>query len=306
MTSFEIIILLMLSILIPTFNYNVSSLASVLVKEAQNMGLVYELICIDDGSNSEINKVNESINNLDNCRFIAHTNNIGRTALRQLLAEKAQYQWVLFLDADVLPVAHNFLNKMVSNCNQDTSLVYGGISYQYERPQDNKLLRWKYGRKREQKSVKNRKKKPYLSIISGAFCIKKELFLMINQNLLMPKYGLDILFSNQLLHLKVKVSHIDNPVFHLGLENSRDYLNKSKEALHTLHDLVSQNAITYKATPLLRLHNKLLKLRILKPIVFLTTKCNALIETNLLSKSPNLLLFDLYRLGYFSNIKKKA
>ena len=40
----------MISILIPCYNYNALPLAARLEKEALNLGIIYEIICIDDAS----------------------------------------------------------------------------------------------------------------------------------------------------------------------------------------------------------------------------------------------------------------
>ena len=100
----------MLSILIPSFNYNVYPLAKELETQALNANIVYELICIDDGSFSILNEENQKINTLTNCNFIEHKKNIGRTANRQFLANKAQYNWLLYIDADVLPKHSSFIS----------------------------------------------------------------------------------------------------------------------------------------------------------------------------------------------------
>jgi hypothetical protein len=54
----------MLSILIPTYNYNAYPLASQLAKQSINANILFETICIDDGSLSKINIENEKINTL--------------------------------------------------------------------------------------------------------------------------------------------------------------------------------------------------------------------------------------------------
>ena len=56
----------MLSILIPTYNYNALPLAEILEQQTLKLGIVFELICIDDGSFSEHNKQNQKINTLTN------------------------------------------------------------------------------------------------------------------------------------------------------------------------------------------------------------------------------------------------
>ena len=94
----------MLSILIPTYNYSVVNLVNQLQKQAIEAAFVFEIIVVDDFSNNLlIIEQNNKINQLDFCQFIKNEKNIGRTASRNLLANKAKYESLLFLDADVLP-----------------------------------------------------------------------------------------------------------------------------------------------------------------------------------------------------------
>ena len=295
----------MLSILIPTYNYNAYSLAEKLVKQSLELGINFELFCIDDGSNSNLNTENQKINTLENAEFRVSDKNVGRTATRQILAKKAQYDWLLFLDADVMPKDNTFIKKIVSHIENNTDIIFGGITYQKTHPETNKILRWHYGRNREEQSLKHRKNKPYQSIISGALTIKKDLFLKTNSELTDNKYGLDILFSTLLKRNQTIVAHIDNPVIHFGIEDSKLFLSKSKKAIDTLYYLVRENKISSSETKLLKTFNKLKAIGLAYFVGTITLKFNNRIEKKLLSKSPNLILFDIYRLGYFCRLNQK-
>ncbi|MEO8934166.1 MAG: glycosyltransferase, partial [Xanthomarina sp.] len=140
----------MLSILIPTYHYNAYPLAKELEKQALQADIVFELICVDDGSFSELNTENQKINSLTNCLFIEAKKNIGRTATRKFLAEQAQYNWLLFLDADVLPKNQDFLSKYLSQITPDSEVVLGGFAYKESSYSKNKSLRYNFGKKREE------------------------------------------------------------------------------------------------------------------------------------------------------------
>ena len=60
----------MISILIPCFDYNAYPLVSVLEKQALMLKIDFEIICIDDGSFSSKNDLNQKINLLTNSKFI--------------------------------------------------------------------------------------------------------------------------------------------------------------------------------------------------------------------------------------------
>ena len=47
--------------------------------------------------------------------------NIGRINNRLLLAEKSQYEWLIFLDVDTLPNEDNFLKNYIEQLNRGTN-----------------------------------------------------------------------------------------------------------------------------------------------------------------------------------------
>ena len=98
----------MLSILIPTYNYNAFSLVNEIQKQAKEAGIEFEIICMDDGSKLFLPE-NLEINSLENCSFEILKNNVGRSAIRNLLAKKASFDNLLFLDSDTIPVENNFI-----------------------------------------------------------------------------------------------------------------------------------------------------------------------------------------------------
>lgn len=294
----------MLSILIPTYHYNAYPLATCLEKQALKLGVTFELICMDDGSFSDLNKENQKINTLTNCKFIETKKNSGRTATRQKLAESAQYDWLLFMDADTMPVNAYFLELFISEFSQKTAVIFGGIAYEDTKPKGDKSLRWHYGKAREEQPVKARERNPYKSLISGCFAIKKTLFINSNSALTQDAYGLDILFTNVLEKQQVTVKHINNPVFHLGIETNAVYLEKSKKALETLYVLRKQKKISKSQTALLKMFYILKVLGLSAIFGKITYTFNERIETQITSETPKLWLFDLYRLGYFCRIQR--
>ena len=59
----------MISVLIPTYNYNAFSLVEEIHKQLVEARISFEIICLDDGSQSKINKNNNQINSLSFSSF---------------------------------------------------------------------------------------------------------------------------------------------------------------------------------------------------------------------------------------------
>ena len=59
----------MISILIPCYDYNALKLVENIEKQALLLNIIFEIICIDDGSFSLKNEDNQKINSLVNAKF---------------------------------------------------------------------------------------------------------------------------------------------------------------------------------------------------------------------------------------------
>jgi len=217
----------MLSILIPVYNYNVYPLVSELHKQCLECEIDFEIIVIDDGSKLFFNE-NQEINSFENCRFEILEKNIGRSGIRNLLAKKAKFANLLFLDADTFPKRKNFIQKYISQINEAEKVVFGGIEYQKEKPANNQLLRWFYGNARESLSVEKRNTNPNGNALTSNILIQKKVFNSNKFDESITKYGYeDLVFLSDLKKKGILVKHIDNPTYHLGLGTSRQFLDKT-------------------------------------------------------------------------------
>ena len=291
----------MLSILIPTYNYNITPLVSDLHKQCSALQVDFEICVLDDASTQYI-KENKSIEQFSYTIHTVLEKNIGRTAARQQLANQANYDWLLFLDADVSIIHNNFIATYIQYIkNKKIDSIYGGISYAEKSPSAATTLRWYYGKKREALPAEKRRKFPY-NIISQNLLIKKEVFLNVNVHL-ENVYGLDIVFSNELKKQNASILHIDNTIRHDGLENNEDFLRKSLKAVETTVIFEKKGILTDNCRSLQRMYSILRKTGVLKPIVFLTRLFLNPIEKKIIGNTPSIFLFDLYRLNYYVRLK---
>ncbi|MDC0570332.1 glycosyltransferase family 2 protein [Flavobacteriaceae bacterium] len=297
----------MLSILIPTFNYDITALVAEVHKQSKSCNIPFEILVFDDASTDlEVRKNNASINALKNTSYTILKSNIGRSAIRNKLAKSAQYSWLLFLDADVIPVNNHFVLNYVNSLSDSKPIIYGGISYKEERPNQSQLLRWVYGKKREALNSGIRKKDIYVSFLTLNFIIRKDTFekASFNENTPNLRYE-DTLFSYDLKRKKIPITHIENPVCHLGLESSKIFLSKSKESLDALNLFLNQKLIDHKYMKISRVKNRLQKFKLDLLLSTIYPLLKKRFEKNLLSNTPSLFIFDLYRLSYLCNISRK-
>ncbi|WP_378183332.1 glycosyltransferase family 2 protein [Aquimarina sp. SS2-1] len=294
----------MLSILIPVYNYDVTPLVQELFHQLKTLDCTYEIIILDDCS-TRPDLINlHGMELIPNCSYIIQSNNLGRTATRLNLAKMARYNWLLFLDADVMPKRKDFIRNLLKNINTNVDIIFGGVDYQSDEPNADIKLRWLYGRKKEINSVDKRNKNIYTSIISQNFLIQRNMCLEVLKEIDLNRYGLDIYFSYLLEQKEAKVLHIDNPTIHLGLEKNSSFLTKSMLSIETTLFLQKESKIPKNYRPIQRAY-KLLKKTYTSGLFFLLIyKFENRIVTNIKSDKPSIFLFDLYRLYYFIKIQK--
>lgn len=292
----------MVSVLIPTYNYDITRLVKSLLKQFEEIEISYEIRIQDDFStNTETDSYNKTLEKLPNCIYVKNPINKGRTATRHELALAAKYDWLLFMDADVLPKNNDFIKKFSIN-NLIVDLVFGGITYKETKPANNEILRWKYGRKREAKSVAERYKTPYLSIISQCFLVKKNVFLKAN-DFYDNVYGVDVLFAQNLEKMNTQILHIDNPIVHLGLESNAQFIEKSKNGLKSLYNFEKKLKIPQDYRPIQKAYLRLKDNYLLGGFIVIMHLIKKPVLKNLMSSKPSLFLFDLFRLNYFALLK---
>jgi len=284
-----------LSVLIPCYNWNVYQLVKTLhalcLKESRLKK--FEIICFEDASthcfsNSEISK-------LTNVFYEKLIHNIGRSKIRNLLAKKAQYQWLLFIDADSelknLFFITQYIRMIKEKCNPET-LYYGSTTYTNAKPEKSKILHWKYGR------IVESKRKKY-SFSSHHFMIQKIVFskkynIKFNENIL--SYGYEDVFF--VTDNKLNAIYINNPLYHVGLKDNTKFISDTESALKNLLKYSSSNSIK-KKIKIIRIASVLYKFYLHRPLILIFRIFKSIILKNLSSKNPSVLFFQFYKLGYF-------
>jgi glycosyltransferase involved in cell wall biosynthesis len=281
-----------LSILIPCYNWDIlhliNDLRALCVKES-NLD-EFEIICIEDGSSDYFS--NHSIKDLKNVKYEILKKNIGRSAIRNLLAKKAQFKWLLFIDCDSKIVTKDFIKNYIKQIDEVKNKIYYGATL-YEKKETKSTLHQKYGSKIESKRKKN-------IFSSHHFLIQKDKFKEHQFDENITSYGYeDVLF--QIKH-KYFFKHINNPLYHIGLKSNENFIKDCETGLKNLLQY-SQDKNVIKKIKLLRWWSRLscIGLKTLTRILFNIFKKNIL--ENLNSKNPSLFLFQFYKLGFFCELK---
>lgn len=283
----------MLSILIPTYDYTCYKLVLDLHEQAERLGIPYEIIVAEDGSRAQVNVIaNHKITELSNCKHLVRKENVGRSAIRNVLIEESQGDWLLFMDADGKVVREDFLHKYWE-ASKEHEVVCGGIKTPDSCPNPQKRLRWMYEKDYEEKHG-------YVSEQFRSFCflIKREVAERIRFDERYRHYGFeDVQFGIDLQDAGIQVVGIDNPLENQDLEDNAVFLKKTEEAIRTAYEF--RQDIGQHIT-LSRLYQKYQMWGWVMRLFF--QLFHAPMQRQLTSDKPSLFWFSVYKLCYYAHL----
>jgi cellulose synthase/poly-beta-1,6-N-acetylglucosamine synthase-like glycosyltransferase len=296
----------MLSILIPVYNFDVTRLVIVLNSQANSANIDYEIIIIDDASEEEYKTRNRTLKELQNVKYLEEPKNLGRSRIRNKLADLSSYNYMLFVDCDSEISNDDYIQNYIDICTGD-NVICGGRIYEPVKPDNNKYyLRWLHGIKREQFSARSRNSEPNKSFMTNNFVISKPIFKKVRFDETITNYGHeDTLFGYELKKNNIVIKHIDNPLIHIGLETNNEFLEKTKEGIKNLKKIMKNNGnekVLIRDITLLHYFNFLRKLGITRLLRYLFKKSEKKLYNYLVNNKPILIFFDLYKLGYLCSI----
>ena len=290
-----------LSILIPTYNDVCMPLATSLQRQAETLGVSYEIIVADDGSTDQNTILqNRSINSLPHCRYVERKENVGRAAIRNFLANEAIHPFLVFIDADMVVPDDDFLRRYAEHPCE--TVIDGGVIIN-EGLSTCQTLRYRYEKHAESAHVTSlRRQQPYQHFHTANFLVARTIMIALPFDSRFRQYGYeDVFFGKQLQAHHIKIEHIDNPLSFENFEDNISFINKTEEGLRTLHlfqkELEGYSNMLY--------HIQRLRTSRLLPVIRLWHQMFGAIERKLLTSRHEtpLWLFSLYRVGYFLNIK---
>lgn len=290
-----------LSVLIPTYNCICLPLVEQLHVLLLKTGIPFEIIVADDGSDDPATiSANEAISAIPSCQYIIRSQNIGRAAIRNFLAQTARYAYLLFIDSDMTVVRTDYIDKYLSM--EDADVIDGGVVIGGDAETLKGNLRYLYEKASENEhTAEKRQQNPYFDFHTANFLIRREIMLSHPFDERFRYYGYeDVLFGKQLRADHIAITHIDNPMGFCTFESNSDFMSKTEEGLRTLHQFRND----------LRGYSRLLTIvdgihisavRVLIRLVFQLLA--PLARRNLCSRHPSLRLFSLYKLGYFLSLR---
>ena len=301
-----------LSILLPSYNNVCVSLVQVLQRQADALSgkldkpFRYEIIVADDGStDAACIDANRVIGDMLHCRYLRMEQNVGRAQIRNVLISESRGDYVLLIDSDLFLCDDNYLYKYATST---ADVVYGGTRIGGEgfAMVDNEAntenlkgnLRYIYEKKAEPSHrAVFRQLRPNQEISVCNLYARRDIMEAHPFDSRFKAYGYeDVLFGKRLAESGIEVTHIDNPVLINEFESNSVFVKKTEEAILTLcrfeQDLEGYSNLKTKVSTLGR-YIPLSLFRLWHRIMKNKEK------RNLTGSKPSLLLFKLYKLGFF-------
>ena len=306
-----------LSILLPSYNNVCVSLVQALQRQADALRgkldkpFRYEIIVADDCStDAACIDANRVIGDMLHCRYLRMEQNVGRAQIRNVLISESCGDYVLLIDSDLFLCDDNYLYRYATST---ADVVYGGTRIGGEGlvMVDNEAntehlkgnLRYIYEKKAEPSHrAVFRQLRPNQEISVCNLYARRDIMEAHPFDSRFKAYGYeDVLFGKRLAESGIEVTHIDNPVLINTFEANSVFVKKTEEAILTLcrfeQDLEGYSNLKTKVAALGRfIPLSLFRLwhRIMKNKE----------KRNLTGPKPSLMLFKLYKLGFFLENRK--
>ena len=297
---------MVLSVCIPVFNSDVKELVVAIAKQIAINNCSVEIIVLDDASRADFEAINRnSLDGINNTRYISLPINVGRSAIRNRFLDLANGEFLLFIDGDSHVIKEDFIGDYLQSI-QSTSgdIIFGGSIYQNERPPRDKHLRWKYSNSRESKSAIDRTNSHH-GFKTNNFIIKKAVLKEYPFDERIKGYGHeDTLFGFVLLQNNIKILHIENPVLNSCLDSNPIFLEKTKQSIQNLwfiHEEIQPNIDFINHVRLLKTYYNVKKLRAIPLLRFVNYFVGKSNEHFLKTGWFTLRMFDFYKLAMLVN-----
>jgi len=277
-----------LSVLIPYYRDDPTALLHALLSQTAEQKDV-EILIYDDGTgDTDLNaKVCAAVKSGHSSvhLMIAH-NNKGRSAARNALQEHARADWVLFLDADMRPVSHNFLSDYVELINANMAdVIFGGFTVPEKAETADQELHRALSEVSDCLTLAARQAAGPQFVASSNLCVRKSVLTAEGFDDGFRGWGWEDSEWAARVAKRFDLIHADIPALHLGLESTNTLLQRFKTSGPNYVRFTQKHPDIAKTLNLFKISQKLRKApgqKLMRPFLKLAVKLNVLpIKTRL-------------------------
>ena len=267
-----------LSILIPFYRDNPSELIEKLSSIACSS---VEILTYDDGTGDKdlSRDVSAAIKSAA-CQatlFTAHENR-GRAFGRNYLFNAAKADWVLFLDADMMPMSDHFIDAYLNEIKAATSdVLFGGFKVAETRGRQETEIHRVLSIMSDCATASERQRLGPKNVASSNLCVRKEVLITEPFDTGFKGWGWEDSEWAARVSTSFRLKHIDNPALHLGLETTDTMLKRFRTSGVNYIRFTQRHPDLAASLPLYKWVTRLRKIpghQLLRPFLKLTVKVN--------------------------------
>lgn len=245
-----------LSVLVPTHNDAADALMARLSRCSG--AATVEVIIYDDGSRAcdLTSRIESAIDFFPGAAcLVTAFENKGRSAARNRLEDMARSEWLLFLDADMIPDDLNFLvrYKDVISAHQEPMLIVGGFSLLQAPSDPTTDLHRAQSERSECLSAEVRNQKPGRYVFTSNVLAHKEIMIIVPFDPAFTGWGWEDVDWGIRASKRYQVLHIDNTATHLGLDTPASLMKKYGQSAANFWLAAERHPDVMKNTPLYKM-----------------------------------------------------
>jgi len=239
----------LLSVLIPFHRHDPSALIGRLDAAMAPV----EIVALDDGSDDPAlaAATSAAVGELATpARLVRLARNRGRAAGRNRLAAEARGRWLLFLDADMLPDAPDFLWRWLEVVErQSPAVAFGGFSLAQAPRGRAYAVHRALALKSDCLSAQARRRTPEKYVFSSNLLIRRDVFEAEPFDPAFVGWGWEDVEWGIRVSRRWPIEHVDNPATHLGLGSAAEVAAKFEQSGANFARVVAAHRDVVRAWP---------------------------------------------------------
>jgi glycosyltransferase involved in cell wall biosynthesis len=242
-----------LSVLVPFMRDDPKPLLEALGRQTRPLGGRVEIVVLDDGGGDDalVRTVRETLDALDApARLAVLAINEGRARGRNRLVGHARAEYLLFLDADMLPDSDGFLAAYLDLIDQARPpVVFGGFSVLQAPPVAAHALHRTMALSSDCLPAARRAQTPEKYIYTSNLLIRRDVFQSEAFDERFCGWGWEDVEWGMRVGQRYPITHVDNPATHLGLDTAKALIGKYRQSVANFARIAAMHPAILAAYP---------------------------------------------------------
>ena len=287
-----------LSVLIPYYRHDPAPLLEALLQQASSD---VEILLYDDGTgdaavNAKLSAIAKTATTPVHLNFASV--NKGRSAARNALFADAKSPWVLFLDADMLPSDERFIDRYLQAIAAgQAQIIFGGFQMAQTYTKDT-ALHHAFSKTSDCLSAAQREVMGPKYVCSSNLAVRADVLTSQPFDTGFTGWGWEDSEWAARVATTYRLSHLENPAIHLGLEGTEVMLRRFADSAHNYDRFTARHPQLAKTLTLYKMMHRLKSLpgqALMRPIL------RGLVRANLAPMKLRLLGLKLWRASWYAS-----